>query len=143
MTDEVIEEVESGKLEVLKNIKKRFGYELLALEEDYAKVLVDLDKVQTLDESDTVFEAEIYKAANFSALASINEKGYFVVSAYIDFLSQIDVNSKSIYFEANALHNSLGKRQVEVKGFIDDIAVFQGDFSVLKLDHRSNIKLKA
>ena len=65
-----------------------------------------------------------------------------MISSYVDFLSQIEIEEKYISFEAEAFHNSLSKRSVSVKGFIDEIQVFNGDFNVLKLDHRSNIKLK-
>jgi hypothetical protein len=39
------------------------------------------------------------------------------------------------------LSSSLGKKFVEVVGMIDDIKVFIGDFTVLKLDNRSKIKV--
>ena len=134
--------IESKNLNVLKNIKKKYDYELLELRDDYAKIRVKLEKLQTLGEGTIVFEGEIYKCANFVALAAVNEKGYFVISSYVDFLSQIELEEKYIYFVAEALHNSLSKRSVSVKGFVDEIQVFNGDFNVLKLDHRSNIKLQ-
>ncbi len=141
---EMIENMElvSEKLEVLKSIKKSFGLDIVELDEDYAKIMFNLEKAHLIDDTDIVFEADIYNVAHFTALASINEPGYFVISAYMDFLTQVNLEEKSIYFVGNVKYTPFGKREVEVKGFVNDIAVFEGIFSVLKVDQRSKVKIK-
>jgi len=122
-------------------ISRSSGYEIAELSLGFAKVILNLEKVLTFDDAKIVFEGDIYKAANFAALAAVNEDNVFVINSHVDFLSQVEVTSDEVVFEATSLSSSLGKRFVEVKGFIDEIEIFLGNFTILKLDNRSKIKI--
>jgi acyl-coenzyme A thioesterase PaaI-like protein len=138
---DILEKEKNTHLEILGSIQRANSYEIVELALGYAKIVLNLSNVQTLDNSTTVFEAEIFKVANFCALAAVNSENSFVISANVDFLSQVEISSNEVVFEAKSLSSSLGKKFVEVKGMIDDITVFIGDFTVLKLDNRSKIKV--
>ena len=138
---EILEKEKPAQLDILESIQRANSYEIAELSKGFAKVVLNLSNVQTLDNSTTVFEGEIFKVANFSALAAVNVENSFVISANVDFLSQIEISSQAVVFEAKSLSSSLGKRFVEVIGKIDDITIFLGNFTVLKLDNRSKIKV--
>ena len=137
----MLEKEKAVQLDILEGVQRANSYDIAELSQGFAKVVLNLSNVQTLDNLTTVFEAEIFKVANFSALAAINEENSFVISANVDFLSQIEISSQAVIFEAKSLSSSLGKRFVEVIGKIDDITVFLGKFTVIKLDNRSKIKV--
>jgi len=137
---EVLER-EKLSLKILSSVQRVNGYDVLELDRGYAKILFKLDNAETLDNSSTVFEAELYKAANFCALVCINEENTFVVNANVDFLTQVEVSSNEIVFEAKSISSSLGKKFIEVRAKIDEITVFMGNFTVLKMDGRSKIKI--
>ena len=132
---------ESSVLKVLTSIQKRNGYEIVEITHGYVKVKFNLEKVEVLDNPSIVYEAEIFKVANFVALAAVNELDSFVLSSHVDFLSQVEVESKELIFEAKAMSSSLGKKFVEVTAKSNDITIFIGDFTVLKLDKRTDLRL--
>jgi len=137
---EVLER-EKKSLKVLNSVQRVNGYDVLELERGYSKILFKLDNAETIEKSDIIFEGEIYKAANFSAMVAINEENSFVVNSNVDFLSQIEASSKEIILEAKSISTSLGKKFLEVKGYVGDIVIFIGSFTVLKMDSRSKIKI--
>ena len=138
---EVLEKEQKHHLQVLGQIQKSNLYEIEKLGLGYAKVIFRLDNAQTIDDNKTVFEAELFRVANFTALSAVNETQTFVLNVNIEFLSQVDIDSKEIVFEAKAVSSSLGKRFVEVRAKVNDITIFLGNFTVLKMDGRSKIKL--
>jgi len=138
---EVLEPQQQEHLKVLSQVQKSSYYEIEKLEAGYAKVVLRLENVQTNDDGTTVFEGDIFRVANFTALASVNEPHTFVISASVEFLSQIEISSEEITLEAKSLSSSLGKKFVEVRAQINDITIFMGNFTVIRLDNRSKIKV--
>lgn len=132
---------ESVVLKVLTSVQKSNAFEIVEITHGYVKVKLSLERVNLIDNSNTVFEAEIFKAANFAALAAVNEVDSFVLSVHVDFLSQVEIDSKELILEAKAMSSSLGKKFVEVKAKANEITVFLGDFTVLKLDKRTDLKI--
>ena len=133
------EVIERDYLKVLNSVQRTNSYEIVELLEDGIVVKLSLEDTQTADDSKSVFEGEIYKCANFCAVSAVNEPNIFVINSNIDFLAQVEVNQKEMFFEAKALSSSQGKKFIEVVGKVNDITVFVGSFTVLKLDRRSKI----
>jgi len=131
--------IEKEYLKVLNSIQKTNEYEIVDLNEHKAKVKLNLENTQTSDDSKTVFEGEIYKCANFCAVSAVNEANVFAINSNIDFLAQVEVSQKEMIFESKALSSSQGKKFIEVVGKVNDITVFIGSFTVLKLDKRSKV----
>jgi len=130
----------SGELNSYKNIHTHHAYKLIELKEDYAKIAINSKKSETVDHENIIYDGAIFSAANFCAMAAINQKHTFLISANIDFLNQINTDDDDVIFEAHAASNISGKKQIEVIGKINDITVFQGDFVAMKLDNQSLIK---
>jgi len=128
-------------IKVLSSVQRLNGYDILEIETGYAKILFRSENAQTYENSNVIFEGELYKAANFAALIAINEENTFVINSHVDFLSQVEVDVKEIVFEAKAVSSSLGKKFLEVKASVDDILLFLGNFTILKMDARSKIKI--
>ena len=144
---EVVEVVESdisltGELRTHKNIHTNHSYNLIELSENYAKISIKAKNSESVDDKNTIYDGSIFSAANFCAMAAINDEDSFLISANIDFLNQITKDDEDIIFEAKARVNTSGKKQIEVSGKINDISVFYGDFVTIKLDAKSVIKTK-
>jgi len=138
---EVLEKNEQIHLKYLTSLQRVNNYDVEEISSGYAKIVYRLDEAQVLEDGITIFEGELFKVANFCALAAVNEESIFVINANVDFLSQVELASKKIVFEAKTMNSSLGKKFLEVRGKIDEIVVFLGSFTVLKLDNRSKIKV--
>ena len=130
----------SGELNSHKNIHSHHSYKLLELSEDYAKISMNSKKSETVDHEDIIYDGSIFSAANFCAMAAVNKKHTFLISANIDFLNQINRDDEDVIFEAHAASNISGKKQIEVSGKVNDITIFQGDFVAMRLDNKSLIK---
>ena len=130
----------ASELNSHKNIYANHSYTLLELSNGYAKTSINSQKSETVDKENIVYDGSIFSAANFCAMAAVNEEHTFLISANIDFLNQINTEDEEVIFEARAKSNISGKKQIEVQGKVNDITVFLGDFVAMKLDKQSLIK---
>ena len=130
----------SGELNSHKNIHTHHSYKLLALSENYAKISINSQKSETVDKENIIYDGSIFSAANFCAMASVNQEHTFLISANIDFLNQVNTEDKDVIFEAHSASNISGKKQIKVQGKVNGITVFLGDFVAMKLDSKSQIK---
>ena len=130
----------ASELNSHKNIYENHSYKLLELSDGYAKTSINSQKSETVDKENIVYDGSIFSAANFCAMAAVNEEHTFLISANIDFLNQINTEDEEVIFEARAKSNISGKKQIEVQGKVNDITVFLGDFVAMKLDNQSLIK---
>jgi acyl-coenzyme A thioesterase PaaI-like protein len=127
-------------LKTHKNIHTNHGYNILELSENYAKISIHTQKSETVGENNTVYDGTLFSAANFCAIAAVNQENLFLLGANVDFLNQVNGNDNDVIFEANAKSNASGKKNIDVKGTINDITIFQGVFTAIKLDSNSLIK---
>lgn len=127
-------------LQTHKNIQSSHSYKLLDLSDGYAKISINSQKSETVDKENVVYDGSIFSAANFCAIAAVNEAQTFLISANIDFLNQVRIDDEEVIFEARAKSNISGKKQIMVQGKVNDITVFSGDFVAMKLDNKSLIK---
>ncbi len=130
----------ASELNSHKNIHTNHSYKLIELAEGYAKTSINSQKSETVDKENVIYDGSIFSAANFCAMAAVNEEHTFLISANIDFLNQINTEDEEVIFEARAKSNISGKKQIEVQGKVNDITVFLGDFVAMKLDNKSLIK---
>jgi acyl-coenzyme A thioesterase PaaI-like protein len=140
-TTDALENISNAiDLKTHKNIHINHGYNILKLDENYAKVSINTNKSETVDKSTTIYDGSLFSAANFCAMASINQESLFLLSANVEFLNQADSSDDDIVFVAKASNNLSGKKQIEVKGSVNDITIFQGSFTAIKLENNSLIK---
>ncbi|HIP02407.1 MAG TPA: hypothetical protein EYG75_02715 [Campylobacterales bacterium] len=130
----------ASKLNSHKNIHTNHSYKLLELSEGYARTSINSQKSETVDKENIVYDGSIFSAANFCAMAAVNEEHTFLISANIDFLNQVNTEDEEVIFEARAKSNISGKKQIEVQGKVNGITIFLGNFVAMKLDNKSLIK---
>lgn len=129
----------SNDLKTHKSIHTNHGYNLLKLGDGYAKISIDTNKSETV-ENNMIYDGLLFSAANFCAMAAINEEHSFLLSANIDFLNQVSSSDEDIIFEAHAKNNISGKKRIDVNGKVNDITIFNGNFTAIKLENSSLIK---
>ena len=132
----------ASELNSHKNIHTHHSYKLIELSEGYAKISINSKKSETVDKENIIYDGSIFSAANFCAMAAVNEEHTFLVSANIDFLNQVNTEDEEVIFEARSSSNISGKKQIEVQGKVNGITVFLGDFVAMKLANKSLIKPK-
>ena len=139
--DEKQESTQNKKiyLQTHKNIQEHYSYEILLLEDNFARVQTNFQYTQTIDEEGMIFDGSIFLAANFSAIAAINQPNTIVVDAKVKFYTPIK-KGDSVIFEASTDNTIANKKDVSVIGLINDITVFQGNFITIQLDKKSLLK---
>lgn len=106
---------------------------IITLNEGYAKVELKTKSIMRADEQGLVHGGFVFGAADFTAMATVNDP--FVVLAKSDtkFLAPVKV-TESIVFEGNIILNDGRKSTVEVVGKIGEKKVFIGTFYTVVLD---------
>jgi acyl-coenzyme A thioesterase PaaI-like protein len=130
--------------EVLKthlNIDKTFSGDLLELDKGKAKVSFMTTKEMGVDDYSLVHGGFIFGAADFAAMAAVNEPNVVLAEAHTKFLAPVEVG-KVVVFEATASHISTRTRDVKVIGLMGEIKVFEGEFKCVVLEkHALRLKL--
>lgn len=144
MEEAVLEEVEEKIIEIDKlnthtNIKTNNAYNILALSENHATIMIHAATCERVKESGLIYNGVIFSAATFAATAAVNEKSMFLIGVNIDFLNPLK-DEDEIIFEAHAKQSSSGKKVVNVIAKTNDLIFMQGEFILLKLDEKSLIK---
>jgi len=121
-----------------------YSGEIVKLQSGYAKVLLETNEVMRADEVGLVHGGFIFSAADFAAMAAVNEPNVVLASCNCLFLAPVRVGDV-VTFEASEHQKEGRKRNVSVKGFVHDIKVFEGEFKtvvterhVLRLDLMKN-----
>ena len=106
-----IEKVEKGKLELsLKTIP-----EMLA------------------DDKGLIHGGFLFSAADYAAMAAVNEPNVVLVASNTQFLSPVRLGD-TVDFKAIVRHKEGRKRNVHVMGYVLDIKVFDGEFKTVVTD---------
>ncbi len=121
-------------------IDRMFGGNLEEIRVGYAKVVLATTKEMVVDELNLVHGGFTFGAADFAAMAAVNEPNVVLAEAVTKFLAPVEVG-KTVVFEANTSHNSTRTRDVKVIGMLGEIKVFEGDFKAVILD-RHPLRLK-
>lgn len=121
-----------------------YSGEIIKLQSGYAKVSLETNEVMRADEVGLVHGGFIFSAADFAAMAAVNEPNVVLASCNCLFLAPVRVGDV-VTFEASEHQKEGRKRNVSVKGFVHDIKVFEGEFKtvvterhVLRLDLMKN-----
>ncbi|HEX5623096.1 MAG TPA: hotdog domain-containing protein [Sulfuricurvum sp.] len=155
MAEEVIEEVHDDLLHLMNReqssllthvkINNAYSGEVVKLDIGYAKVVLNTLDIMKADELGLVHGGFIFSAADFAAMAAVNEPNVVLASCNCLFLSPVRVGDQ-VVFEAEEHQKEGRKRTVHVKGSVYDIKVFEGEFKtviterhVLRLDLLKNI----
>ncbi|MDD5161146.1 MAG: PaaI family thioesterase [Sulfuricurvum sp.] len=123
-----------------------YSGEIVRLEKGYAKVALETNEAMRADDVGLVHGGFIFSAADFAAMASVNEPNVVLAACNCLFLAPVRVGD-AVTFEATEHQKEGRKRNVTVRGFVHDIKVFEGEFKtvvterhVLRLDLMKNVE---
>lgn len=139
-----IEEYQSQR-EVFLNTHTRINRDLCGEIEKLDNGYVELKLVTTsemvADDVGLVHGGFIFSAADFAAMAAVNERNVVLVASDCQFLSPVKFGD-IVHFTAKVRHKEGRKRNVHVKAQVMDIKVFEGEFkTVVTEKHVLKIKL--
>ncbi len=143
-TEELIQDNDDDivSLKTHTKIKKYLSGEIDTLKENYAKVRLNCTNEMSVDEMGLVHGGFTFSAADFAAMAAVNEPYVVLIGSNNKFLAPVKVGD-TVIFEAHARFEEARKREVDVVGSINDIKVFEGTFTAVILpEHILKLKLK-
>lgn len=114
-------------------INTNLSGEIVKINPGYAKVVLDTQELMRADEVGLVHGGFIFGAADFAAMAAVNEPNVILASCNCLFLSPVRVGDQ-VTFEAEEHQKEGRKRTVYVKGYVYDIKVFEGEFKTVITD---------
>ena len=114
-------------------INNNFSGEVVEISPGHAKVVLDTIEVMRADEVGLVHGGFIFGAADFAAMAAVNEPNVVLASCTCLFLSPVRVGD-SVSFIAEEHQQEGRKRTVNVKGYVYEIKVFEGEFKTIITD---------
>jgi acyl-coenzyme A thioesterase PaaI-like protein len=120
------------ELKTHKKFLPKYG-KLIELKKDYAKVVLETTEEMVVDEYGLIHGGFTFGAADFCAMATVNEPFVVLVRNQSSFLAPVKVGD-SVIFESEVLMKDKRKWEVKVIGKIKDIKVFEGTFSCVILD---------
>ncbi len=121
------------------------GY-VVKLERGYAEVSLETNEMMRADDLGLVHGGFIFSAADYAAMAAVNEPNVVLASCNCLFLAPVRAGDV-IKFEATEHQKEGRKRNVTVRGFVHEIKVFEGEFKtvvterhVLRLDLMKSVE---
>ncbi|MCW8838963.1 MAG: PaaI family thioesterase [Thiovulaceae bacterium] len=110
------------------------------IEQGYVEVVLETIKEMLADDMGLIHGGFIFSAADYAAMAAVNERNVVLVATDCQFLSPVKLGSK-VTFKATVRHKEGRKRNVNVEAYVLDIKVFEGTFKTV-VTERHVLKLK-
>ncbi len=104
-----------------------FSGRLVKLKEGFAEVELETKDFMAADERGLVHGGFTFSAADFAAMAAINEEFVVLTGAEVKFLAPVVVGQR-VLFRASVLKKEGPKADVAVEGFVEEKKVFGGTF---------------
>ena len=122
------------KIELNTHLKfnKKFG-QLIEINEDSAKVRLDATEDMAVDEEGLIHGGFTFGAADFCAMATVNEPYVVLVRSQCEFMAPVKVGD-SVEFVSEVILKEKRKWEVKVVGTLNEIKVFEGHFGCVVLD---------
>ncbi len=114
--------------------------ELKKMEKGYVEVELQTEDEMVVDKLGLIHGGFVFSAADFAAMAAVNEKNVVLVATDCQFLSPVKLGDV-VLVKAQLKHQEGRKRNVHVKAFVHDIKVFEGDFMTV-ITERHVLRLK-
>jgi len=106
----------------------------------YAKVKFEAIEQMAVDEHGLIHGGYIFGAADFCAMATINEPNVVLASSKSRFLAPIKIGD-IVIFESEVIFDDDKRQEVSVKGIFNNVKIFDGIFSTVVLS-KHVLKLK-
>jgi len=122
------------------SINRDLSGEILKLESGYVETRLTTISEMVVDDQGLIHGGFIFGAADFAAMAAVNERNVVLVGSDCQFLSPVKFGDE-VNFVARVRHKEGRKRNVYVEAHVLDIKVFQGEFKTV-ITERHVLKLK-
>jgi len=147
------EEIEQDELELEEGVEKDKVYlqthqevntdlsgEIITLERGYVEVRLTTTPDMIADNVGLIHGGFIFSAADYAAMAAVNERNVVLVASDCQFLSPVKFHDE-VNIIARVRHKEGRKRNVHVTAHVLDIKVFEGEFKTVVTD-KHVLKLK-
>jgi acyl-CoA thioesterase len=114
--------------------------ELVKMQQGYVELRLTTISSMVADSLGLIHGGFIFSAADFAAMACVNEKNVVLVGTDCQFLSPVKFGDV-VNFVARVRHKEGRKRNVHVEAHVLDIKVFEGEFKTVVTD-RHVLRLK-
>ncbi|MDD5400024.1 MAG: hotdog domain-containing protein [Sulfurimonas sp.] len=114
--------------------------EIEKLETGYIELKLVTNHDMIADSKNLIHGGFIFSAADYAAMAAVNEKNVVLVASDCQFLSPVKFGD-IVNFVAKVRHKEGRKRNVHVTGHVLEIKVFEGEFKTVVTD-RHVLKLR-
>ena len=133
---------EGGKvyLQTHEEINTDLSGAITLLEEGYVELRLTTTADMVADKIGLIHGGFIFSAADYAAMAAVNEKNVVLVGSDCQFLSPVKFHDE-VNIIARVRHKDGRKRNVHVEAFVHDIKVFEGEFKTV-ITERHILKLK-
>jgi len=123
-------------------IKKSLSGNVIFLEKGHSKTTLQTTNDMSVDSLGLIHSGFIFGAAEYAAVAAINEENLVIISSKTKFLAPAK-SGDLVEFDAKAKFEDARKREVKVTGKINEIKIFEGIFQAVVLEnHILKTKLK-
>jgi len=127
-------------LKTHENINQELCGEIEKLENGFVKLKLVTTRDMVADSKNLIHGGFIFSAADYAAMAAVNEKNVVLVASECQFLSPVKFGD-IVNFVAKVRHKEGRKRNINVTGHVLEIKVFEGEFKTVVTD-RHVLKLK-
>ncbi len=103
------------------------------IKEGEAVVKFTCTEDMVVDQKGLIHSGFIFSSANYAAIAAINHQNAILAVSKANFLAPAALNDV-ITFRAKAMQTEARKRVVEVAGYLQDVKIFEAEFSVVVLE---------
>jgi acyl-CoA thioesterase len=121
-------------------VNSDFSGEITVMEKGYVEIRLTTTPDMLADEIGLIHGGFIFSAADFAAMAAVNEKNVVLVACDCQFLSPVKFHDE-VNIVARVRHKEGKKRNVHVEASVLDIKVFEGEFKTV-VTERHVLKLK-
>ena len=114
--------------------------EILKLEEGYVELRLTTTAEMVADSMGLIHGGFVFSAADYAAMAAVNEPNVVLVASDCQFLSPAKLHDE-INVIARVRHKEGRKRNVHVEAYVFEIKIFEGEFKTVVTD-KHVLKLK-
>jgi len=122
------------------SVNRDLSGEIMRMEKGYVELKLITISEMVADEQGLIHGGFIFSAADYAAMAAVNERNVVLVGSDCQFLSPVKFGDE-VNFIARVRHKEGRKRNVHVEAYVLDIKVFDGEFKTV-ITERHVLKLK-
>ena len=133
-------DIDEVVLKTHERVNHDFSGEIMSLELGKVELKLETIAEMVADEEGLIHGGFIFSAADYAAMAVVNERNVVLVASDCQFLSPVKYGD-IVNFTAKVRHKEGRKRNVHVTGHVLDIKVFEGEFKTV-VTERHVLRLK-